>query len=78
MLQIRSDAPAAAPELSLSTTPNCRHVIVSDSESDSDLELDLQSDDDTELRQVVKFGPRYATLKMHIWCESTSCNYLLE
>ena len=63
MLQIRSDALAAAAELSLSTAPHCRHVIVSDSESDceeyqscksdsmeeSEIELDLQSDDDIEL-----------------------------
>ncbi len=63
MLQIRSDALAAAAELSLSTAPHCRHVIVSDSESDreeyqscksdsmedSEIELDLQSDDDVEL-----------------------------
>ena len=34
MLQIRSDALAAAAELNLSTAPHCRHVIVSDSESD--------------------------------------------
>ena len=60
MLQIRSDALAAAAELSLSTALHCRHVIVSDSESNSeeyqlckpdslensDIELDLQSDDD--------------------------------
>jgi len=63
MLQIRSDALAAAAELSLSTAPHCRHVNVSDSESDceeyqscksdsmedSEIELDLQSDDDIEL-----------------------------
>jgi len=63
MLQIRSDALAAATELSLSTAPHCRHVIVSDSESDceeyqscksdsmegTEIELDLQSDDDIEL-----------------------------
>ena len=34
MLQIKSDALAAAAELSLSTAPHCRHVITSDSESD--------------------------------------------
>ncbi|DBA88821.1 TPA: hypothetical protein ACH3X1_016439 [Trebouxia sp. C0004] len=59
MLQIRS----AAAELSLSTAPHCRHVVVSDSESDceeyqscksdsiedSGSELDLQADDDIEL-----------------------------
>ena len=55
MLQIRSDAPAAAAELSLSAAPHCGHVIVSDSQSDcqsyksdsmevSDIELDQQSD----------------------------------
>ncbi|DBA92339.1 TPA: hypothetical protein ACH3X1_003068 [Trebouxia sp. C0004] len=63
MLQIRSDALAAAAELSLSTAPHCRHVVVSDSESDceeyqscksdsiedSGSELDLQADDDIEL-----------------------------
>ncbi len=63
MLQIRSDAPAAAAELSLSAPPHCGHVIVSDSESDceeyqscksdsmgdNDIELDQQSDDDVEL-----------------------------
>ena len=36
MLQIRSDALAAAADLSLSTALHCRHVIVSDSESDSE------------------------------------------
>ena len=63
MLQIKSDALAAAAELSLSTAPHCRHVIMSDSESDceeyqscksdsmeeSEIELELQSDDDIEL-----------------------------
>ncbi len=65
MLQIRSDALAAAAELSLSTALHqyCRHVIVSDSESnyeeyqsckfdsveDSEIELDLHSDGDIEL-----------------------------
>ncbi len=63
MLQIRSDAHAAAVALSLSTAPHCRHVIASDSESDceeyqscksdgmedSEIELDLQADDDIEL-----------------------------
>ncbi len=63
MLQIRSDALAAAAALSLSTAPHCRHVIASDSESDceeyqscksdsmedSEIELDLQADDDIEL-----------------------------
>ena len=62
MLQIRSDALAAAAELSLITALLCRHVFVSDSESDSEyqscksdnmenseIELDLQSDDDIEL-----------------------------
>ncbi len=59
MLQIRSDALVAAAELSLSTAPHCRHVIVSDcdeyqscksdSMEDSDIELDLQSDADIEL-----------------------------
>ena len=55
MLQIRSDAPAAAAELSLSAASHCGHVIVSDSQSDcqsyksasmevSDIELDQQSD----------------------------------
>ena len=34
MLQIRSDALAAAAELSLSIAPHCRHVILSDFESD--------------------------------------------
>jgi len=62
-IMIRSAALAAAAELSLSTAPQCRHVIGSDSESDceenqscksgsmeeSDIELDLQSDDDIEL-----------------------------
>ncbi len=62
-LQIRSDALAAAAELSLSTAPHCRHVIVSDFESgceeyqscksdnmeDSEIELDVQSDDDIQL-----------------------------
>ncbi len=54
MLQIKSDALAAAAELSLSTAPHCRHVIVSDlseeywscnsdSMEDSDIELDQQS-----------------------------------
>jgi len=59
MLRIRSDAVAAAAELSLSTAPHCRHVIVSDCEEyqscksdsmeDSEIELDLQADDDIEL-----------------------------
>ncbi len=63
MLQIRSDALAAAAELSLSTAPHCGHVIMSDSESDckeyqscksdsmedSEIELDVQSDGDFEL-----------------------------
>ncbi len=63
MLQIRSDALAAAAELSFSTAPPCGHVFVSDSVSDyeeyqsckfdsmedSDTELDQQSDYDIEL-----------------------------
>ncbi|DBA82222.1 TPA: hypothetical protein ACH3X2_000496 [Trebouxia sp. C0005] len=63
MLQIRSDALAAAAQLSLSPAPHCRHVIVSDSESDceefqscksdsmedSETEQDVQPDDDIEL-----------------------------
>ena len=62
-MQIKSDALAAAAELSVSTAPHGRHVIVSDSESDceeyqsctsdsveeSGIEMDLQSDDDIEL-----------------------------
>ena len=74
MLQIRSDALAAAAELSLSTAPHCRHVIVLDSESnneeyqlcksdsleDSDIELDLQSDDDLSwiCIDLGQLGPR--------------------
>ncbi len=56
----KSNALAAAAVLSLSTVPNCRHVIMSDSESDfeedrsckfgsmedSDIEQEQQSDDD--------------------------------
>ncbi len=62
VLQIRSDAPAAAAELSLSAPPHCGHVVGSDFESDyedqpckpdimgdRDIELDQQSNDDVEL-----------------------------
>ncbi len=62
VLQIRSDAPAAAAELSLSAPLHCGHVVVSDVESDyedqpckpdimgdRDIELDQQSNDDVEL-----------------------------
>ena len=57
VLQITSDAPAAAAELRLIAPPRCGHAVVSDSESDyehqsckpdimgdSDIELDQQSD----------------------------------
>ena len=44
MLQIRSDALAAAAELSLSTAPHCRHVIVSESESDCEEYQSCKSD----------------------------------
>ena len=51
MLQIRSDALAAAAELSLSTTPHCKHIIVSESESDCEEYQSCKSDsmEDSEM-----------------------------